>query len=84
MNLDTSIYRMAFREADSLGVAQVLVAKKRADLEHQMLLKQINAPHRPAPTSNAPSATCSSAPTNSSAASSTSRPERSGGNALDL
>jgi len=42
MNLDTSIYRMAFREADTLGVAQVLVAKKRADLEHQMLLKQIN------------------------------------------
>ena len=44
MNLDTSIYRMAFREADTLGVAQVLVAKKRADLEHQMLLKQINRP----------------------------------------
>jgi hypothetical protein len=42
MNLDTSISRMAFREADTLGVAQVLVAKKRADLEHQMLLKQIN------------------------------------------
>lgn len=42
MNLDTSIYRMAFREADTLGVAQVLVAKKRADLEHQMLLKQVN------------------------------------------
>ena len=42
MNLDSSIYRMAFREADTLGVAQVLVAKKRADLEHQMLLKQVN------------------------------------------
>ena len=42
MNLDTSIYRMAFREADTLGVAQVLVAKKRADLEHQMMLKQVN------------------------------------------
>lgn len=42
MNLDTSIYRMAFREADTLGVAQVLVAKKRADLEQQMLLKQVN------------------------------------------
>ena len=42
MNLDTSIYRMAFREADTLGVAQVLVAKKRADLEHQLLLKQVN------------------------------------------
>ena len=33
---------MAFREADSLGVAQLLVAKKRADLEHQLLLKQVN------------------------------------------
>lgn len=42
MSLDTSIYRMAFREADSLGVAQVLVAKKRADLEQQMLLKRVN------------------------------------------
>lgn len=42
MNLDTSICRMAFREADTLGVAQVLVAKKRADLEHQMLLKQVS------------------------------------------
>lgn len=42
MNLDTSIYRMAFREADTLAVAQVLVAKKRADLEHQLLLKQVN------------------------------------------
>ena len=42
MNLDLSIYRMAFREADSLGVAQMLVAKKRGDLELQMLLKQVN------------------------------------------
>ncbi len=42
MNLDTSIYRMAFREADTLAVAQVLVAKKRADLEHELLLKQVN------------------------------------------
>jgi hypothetical protein len=42
MNLDSSIYRMAFREADSLGVAQVLVAKKRGDLELQMMLKQVN------------------------------------------
>jgi hypothetical protein len=43
MNLDSTIYRMAFREADSLGVAQLLVAKKRGDLEHTMLLKQVNA-----------------------------------------
>ena len=42
MNLDSSIYRMAFREADSLGVAQLLVAKKRGDLELQMMLKQVN------------------------------------------
>jgi hypothetical protein len=41
MNLDTSIYRMAFREADTLGLAQVLVAKKRADLEQRMLLQQV-------------------------------------------
>lgn len=43
MNLDSTIYRMAFREADSLGVAQLLVAKKRADLEQQMLARQVNA-----------------------------------------
>ncbi|MDB5539439.1 MAG: hypothetical protein JWQ89_1166 [Devosia sp.] len=42
MNLDSSIYRMAFREADTLGVAQVLVAKKRGDLELQMMLKEVN------------------------------------------
>lgn len=43
MNLDSTIYRMAFREADTLGVAQLLVAKKRGDLELQMLLKQVTA-----------------------------------------
>lgn len=43
MNLDSTIYRMAFREADSLGVAQALIAKKRGDLEQQMLAKQVNA-----------------------------------------
>lgn len=43
MNLDTTIYRMAFREADSLGVAQALIAKKRGDLEQQMLFKQVHA-----------------------------------------
>jgi len=42
LNLDTSIYRMAFREADTLEVAQVLVARKRADFERQLLLKQVN------------------------------------------
>ena len=42
MNLDTAIYRMAFREADNLAVAPLMVAKKRADLAQQMLLKQVN------------------------------------------
>ena len=41
MNLDLSIARMAFREAPTLGEAQVLVAKKRADLEHELTLKQV-------------------------------------------
>lgn len=43
MNLDSTIYRMAFREADSLDVAQALIAKKRGDLEQQMLARQVNA-----------------------------------------
>ena len=37
MNLDVSIYRMAIREAETLGVAQALVAKKRQELELQLL-----------------------------------------------
>jgi hypothetical protein len=42
MNLDLSIARMAFREAPTLGVAQVLVAQKRASLENELILKQVN------------------------------------------
>lgn len=42
MNLDLSIHRMAFREAPTLGVAQVLVAQKRASLENELILKQVN------------------------------------------
>lgn len=42
MNLSLSIHRMAFREAPTLGVAQVLVAQKRAALEHELTLKQAN------------------------------------------
>lgn len=42
MNLNLSIHRMAFREAPTLGVAQVLVAQKRASLEHELILKQAN------------------------------------------
>ena len=36
MNIDLSIHRMAFREAESLGVAQMLVARKRQELEAQI------------------------------------------------
>lgn len=42
MNLDLSIHRMAFREAPTLGVAQVLVAQKRASLENELILKEVN------------------------------------------
>jgi hypothetical protein len=49
MNLDLSIHRMAFREAPTLGVAQVLVAQKRADLEHDLILKQANEGKAPTP-----------------------------------
>lgn len=42
MNLDLTIQRMAFREAPTLGVAQVLVAQKRASLEQQLVLKEAN------------------------------------------
>lgn len=33
MNIDQSIHRMAFREAETLGLAQALIAKKRQELE---------------------------------------------------
>ena len=33
MNIDLSIHRMAFREAETLGLAQMLVARKRQELE---------------------------------------------------
>jgi hypothetical protein len=36
MNLDVSIHRMASRETSSLGVAQVLVAQKRAALDNEL------------------------------------------------
>jgi len=49
MNLDLSIHRMAFREAPTLGVAQVLVAQKRAALEHELILKQANEGKPPTP-----------------------------------
>jgi len=49
MNLDLSIHRMAFREAPTLGVAQVLVAQKRANLERELILKQANEGQPPTP-----------------------------------
>jgi hypothetical protein len=33
LNIDLSIHRMAFREAESLGLAQMLVARKRQELD---------------------------------------------------
>ena len=41
MSIDASIYRMAARETDSLLVTQVLVAKKRGELETRTVLKAI-------------------------------------------
>lgn len=41
MSFDAAIYRMAARETDSLMVAQVLVAKKRSELETRLVLKTI-------------------------------------------
>lgn len=48
MNADLSIHRMAFREADSLGVAQALVVKKRQDLELRLLRERVLDSERPA------------------------------------
>ncbi len=42
LNLDLSIHRMAFREAPTLGEAQALVVKKHAELERELILKQVN------------------------------------------
>ena len=47
MNLDVSIYRMAIREAETLGVAQALVAKKRQELELQLLREQVLKGEKP-------------------------------------
>ena len=41
MNADLSIHRMAFREAETLGLAQVLVAKKRQELELRLLRERV-------------------------------------------
>lgn len=41
MNLDLSIQRMAFREAETQTAAQSLVAKKRGELELQQLRQRV-------------------------------------------
>ena len=41
MNVDLSIYRMAYREAESMGVAMALIAKKRQDFELRLLREQV-------------------------------------------
>lgn len=50
MNADLSIHRMAFREAESLGVAQALVVKKRQELELRLLREQVQQGDAPART----------------------------------
>lgn len=41
MNVDLSILRMASRETESLSVAQVLVAKKRQEMELRLAREQV-------------------------------------------
>ena len=41
MNADLSIHRMAFREAESLGVAVALVARKRQEMELRLLRERV-------------------------------------------
>lgn len=41
MNLDLSIYRMAAREAETLGMVQVLIARKRQELELKLQREQV-------------------------------------------
>lgn len=47
MNLDVSIHRMAIREADTLGVAQAIVARKRQELELKLLREQVLKGEKP-------------------------------------
>jgi hypothetical protein len=41
VNADLSIHRMAFREGDTLGLAQALVAKKRQEFELRLLRERV-------------------------------------------
>jgi hypothetical protein len=42
VNADLRIHRMAFRETDSLAVAQALVAKKRTELELTLVRERLD------------------------------------------
>jgi hypothetical protein len=41
VNVDQSIHRMAFREAETLGLAQVLVVKKRQELDLRLQRERV-------------------------------------------
>lgn len=41
MNADLSIHRMAFREGETLGLAQALVVRKRQELELRLLRERV-------------------------------------------
>lgn len=48
MNIDLSIHRMAFREAETLGMAQMLVARKRQELEIKLARETVVKGSEPA------------------------------------
>lgn len=47
MNPDVSIHRMAIREAETLGIVQAVVAKKRQELEQRLLREKVQKGERP-------------------------------------
>ena len=47
MNLDLSIHRMAVQETDSLLLRQVLIARKRAELDLEIALTSVEASGEP-------------------------------------
>lgn len=47
VNLDIAAHRMALRQTDSLGVAQLLMVKARVDVEMEELRQAANNPDRP-------------------------------------
>jgi hypothetical protein len=49
MNLDLTMHRMALREAPTLGVAQVLVAQKRAQLANELTQRRADEGVSPTP-----------------------------------